>query len=224
MPQPRGLCRSTLREALRQNTSQAHAFDASLQMALSQASLGTAAELTRVVHDCCVASFRPEPAPRHPELGKPLNPDWRLNIFGISTGLCNLTTAPIGPLGSNTVIGDCWHTLSKAFRRHAAFRKCQTTLKQRGKARRKAIIDEVLQEAAKAASAGDMHALYSHIRRIAPKTSRERIQIRGPDNEILAPQKEYEHIYQYFSKLYSQGPCNRDVEYQLQQDYADNGR
>ena len=108
----------------------------------------------------------------------------------------------------------------EAFRRHAAFRKCQTTLKQRGKARRKAIIDEVLQEAAKAASAGDMHALYSHIRRIAPKTSRERIQIRGPDNEILAPQKEYEHIYQYFSKLYSQGPCNRDVEYQLQQDYA----
>ena len=71
MPQPRGLCRSTLREALRQNTSQAHAFDASLQMALSQASLGTAAELTRVVHDCCVASFRPELRQGTPSLANP---------------------------------------------------------------------------------------------------------------------------------------------------------
>ena len=93
---------------------------------------------------------------------------------------------------------------------------CGNTLKQRGKARRKAIIDEVLQEAAKAASAGDMHALYSP----HPAHRTENIQIRGPDNEILAPQQEYEHIYQYCNELYSQGPCNRDVEYQLQQDYA----
>lgn len=64
MPQPRGLCRSTLREALRKNTPQAHAFEASLQTALSQASLGTASELTRVVYDCCAANFPARAAPK----------------------------------------------------------------------------------------------------------------------------------------------------------------
>ena len=64
IPKPQGLCRSTLREALRKNTPQAHAFEASLQTALSQASLGTASELTRVVYDCCAANVPARAAPK----------------------------------------------------------------------------------------------------------------------------------------------------------------
>ena len=163
MPQPRGLCRSTLREALRQNTSQAHAFDASLQTALSQASLGTAAELTRVVHDCCVASFPPRTATKAPRAWQ--TPESRLEV----KHLWDKYRALQSHYRTHRTLrlqhrdrGLLAYAL-EAFRRHAAFRKCQTTLKQRGKATRKAIIDEVLQEAAKAASAGDMHALYSRI-------------------------------------------------------------
>ena len=95
-----------------------------------------------------------------------------------------------------------------AFRRHAAFQKCQQALCRRGKERRKAIIQDVLQEAERAASVGDMRALYQQVRRLAPKAPRERIQIRGPDDAILSPEQEFPTIHAYFTQLYQQGPVN----------------
>ncbi|OLQ02114.1 LINE-1 retrotransposable element ORF2 protein [Symbiodinium microadriaticum] len=151
---PTGLCRSSLREALR------------------QATVSTAAELTRVKQ--LWSRYK----------------DLRLIAYAF-----------------------------EAFRRHAAFQRCQKALRQRGRERRRALVQDILQEAEQAASQGDMHALYRHVRRLAPKAPRERIQIRGPDNTILDPAQEFQQIYEYFTHLYQQGPDTYSTTYVLQQDY-----
>ncbi|CAE7626253.1 unnamed protein product, partial [Symbiodinium necroappetens] len=149
---PTGLCRSTLREA----------------------TVSTAAELTRVVHDSC----------------QKVNRDTGLIAYAF-----------------------------EAFRRHAAFQRCQKALRQRGRERRRALVQDILQEAEQAASTGDMHAFYRHVRRLAPKAPREHIQIRGPDNTILDPAQEFQQIYEYFTHLYQQGPDTCNTTYVLQHDY-----
>ena len=64
---PTSLCRSSLREALRLDSAQARELDLHLQTRLAQATVSTAAELTRVVHDSCQKVFPKRaqtPAPR----------------------------------------------------------------------------------------------------------------------------------------------------------------
>ncbi|CAE7756511.1 unnamed protein product, partial [Symbiodinium necroappetens] len=51
------------------------------------------------------------------------------------------------------------------------------------------------------------------------RAPRERIQIRGPDNTILDPTQEFQHIYEYFTHLYQQGPDTCSTTYVLQHDY-----
>ena len=213
-----GLCRSSLREALRHNTPQAQALDLQLQQQLAQASIASAPELTRVMHDCCRQHF-----PLGPKQAKPRawqDPASMLDVKQLWTKYRDLKAfykhhRTLRLRGRS--VGLVAYAF-EAFRRHAAFNRCQKALRQRGRERRKAVIHEVLQAAEDAAKVGDMHALYQHVRRLAPKAPRERIQIRGPDNSILDPRQEFEAILKYFTKLYSQGPANAAV-YHLSHDY-----
>ena len=216
---PTGLCRSSLREALRQDSAQARELDLCLQARLAQATVSTAAELTRVVHDSCQKVFPKRaqtPAPRawqHPNAQLEVKQLWSrykdLRTFHQYHKALRLRNRDTGLIAY----------AFEAFRRHAAFQRCQKALRQRGRERRRALVQDILQEAEQAASQGDMHALYRHVRRLAPKAPRERIQIRGPDNTILDPAQEFQQIYEYFTHLYQQGPDTYSTTYVLQQDY-----
>ncbi|CAE7647723.1 unnamed protein product [Symbiodinium sp. CCMP2456] len=98
-----------------------------------------------------------------------------------------------------------------AFRKWQIFRRCQRELQQRGKERRKQRLEMSWQEAETAANVGDMHTLYSCVRKLAPKTARERIQIRSIEDKLLTPQQEFQHIQDYFAKLYSRDPKHQDT-------------
>ncbi|CAE7229050.1 unnamed protein product [Symbiodinium sp. CCMP2456] len=185
-----------------------------------QATPDAAQTLTRQIHDCCVEVFpqravgtalRPWQQPevklavkdlweRYHELREPNRQFYQMSV-----------TDPDADLKQFAF---------DALRKVAAFQKCQRILKTRGKERRQALVHATLREAEDAAEAGDMHALYQSIRKLAPKARKEKIQIRDKNDQILSPQAEYQAIHDNFEALYSQGPPNKTVTYYLQQAYA----
>ena len=90
-----------------------------------------------------------------------------------------------------------------ALRLFAQLHKQQKILRQRGQEKRTAKITAVLEAAQSAAAAGDMHKLYKEVRKPSPKNPEEKIQIRGPENQILSQASEHAEIVKHFSSVFT---------------------
>ena len=90
-----------------------------------------------------------------------------------------------------------------ALRLFAQLHKQQKILRQRGQEKRRAKITAVLEAAQSAAAAGDMHKLYKEVRKPSPKNPKEKIQIRGPENQILSQASEHAEIVKHFSSVFT---------------------
>ena len=75
-------------------------------------------------------------------------------------------------------------------------------LKARGHQPRRALLTHQLQLAKSAADARDQHGLYSVIRRLAPKSSRQVVRIRDSNGGMLNVEHEFCEIQGYFSELF----------------------
>ena len=100
---------------------------------------------------------------------------------------------------SKSLLSRCFH----AIRMFTQFHKQHKVLKQRGQAKRKAKITSTLDAAQFAAEAGDMHKLYKEVRKLSPKNPKERIQIRGPNNQILSHASEHAEIVKHFKSVFT---------------------
>ena len=89
------------------------------------------------------------------------------------------------------------------FRCHVQFRKMQHTLRKRGTQKRRSIFLQDLDIAEQAAVRGDIHLLYRQIRRMAPKTKHERIQLRQQDGKMMTKESEFETIKGYFTTVFT---------------------
>ena len=100
---------------------------------------------------------------------------------------------------SKSLLSRCFH----AIRMFTQFHKQHKVLKQRGQEKRKAKITSTLDAAQFAAEAGDMHKLYKEVRKLSPKNNKERIQIRGPNNQILSHASEHAEIVKHFKSVFT---------------------
>ena len=100
---------------------------------------------------------------------------------------------------SKSLLSRCFH----AIRMFTQFHKQQKVLKQRGQEKRKAKITSTLDAAQFAAEAGDMHKLYKEVSKLSPKNPKERIQIRGPNNQILSHASEHAEIVKHFKSVFT---------------------
>ena len=89
------------------------------------------------------------------------------------------------------------------FRCHVQFRKMQHTLRKRGTQKRRSLFLQDLDIAEQAAVRGDIHLLYRQIRRMAPKTKHERIQLRQQDGKMMTKESEFETIKGYFTTVFT---------------------
>ena len=98
---------------------------------------------------------------------------------------------------SKSLLRRCFHAMSM----FTKFHKQQKALKQTGPGKRKAKITATLDAAQFAAEAGDTRRLYKEVRKLSPKNPKERIQIRGPNNQILSHASEHAEIVKHFNSV-----------------------
>ena len=75
-------------------------------------------------------------------------------------------------------------------------------LRRQGRRAKREMLDDQLQQAWDADRQGDKSAIWQVIRRLAPKTARTRVQLRGPKGELLTQQEETDKFVEYCEKVY----------------------
>ena len=90
----------------------------------------------------------------------------------------------------------------QAWKHLQQFMTLQRTIQKRGKFRRRQQYQEQVQQAEQAAKRGDQHALYKIIRKLAPKQSYKRVQLRGSLGQLLDPAAELQSFREYCSQLF----------------------
>ena len=101
----------------------------------------------------------------------------------------------------------CFSGVSKPYACSHNFISSRRSLRKEVRKKRKTKITVLLDAAQSAAAAGDMHKLYKEVRKLSPKNPKERIQIRGPDNQILSQASEHAEIVKLFSGVFTRHAC-----------------
>ena len=98
-----------------------------------------------------------------------------------------------------------WFSLAQLFaawKHQAAFLHQHGILRRQGRRAKREMLDDQLQQAWDADRHGDKSAIWQVIRRLAPKTARTRVQLRGPKGELLTQQEETDKFVEYCEKVY----------------------
>ena len=107
-----------------------------------------------------------------------------------------------------------WKAFDKQYREHQ--RRCK-------QARRHVLLD-AMQEAEQHAATSNIRGIYQIIKRLAPKQARRRMQLRGPEGQMLSPTEELDMLEHHFSSRFTattsqdramastQWPCQAPVE------------
>ena len=102
-----------------------------------------------------------------------------------------------------------WFSLAQLFaawRHQAAFLRQHDVLRRQGRRAKRDMLNDQLQQAWDADRQGDKSAIWQVIRRLAPKTAKTRVQLRGPQGELLTPQEETDRFVAYCQKVYHAPP------------------
>ena len=76
----------------------------------------------------------------------------------------------------------------------------------KGRRAKRDMLNDQLQQAWDADRQGDKSAIWQVIRRLAPKTAKTRVQLRGPQGELLTQQEETDRFVAYCQKVYHAPP------------------
>ena len=102
-----------------------------------------------------------------------------------------------------------WFTLRHlltAWRHQAAYLRQHRHLRRRGRQARKELLEEQLQRAWEADQQGDKSSIWKVVSKLAPRTARVKIQLRGEKGGLLTPAEEAERFRTYCEHLYRLPP------------------
>ena len=98
-----------------------------------------------------------------------------------------------------------WFSTSQllaAWKHQAAYLRQHRLLRRQGRRAKRELLEEQLKLAWEADQQGDKSSLWKVIRKLAPKTARVHVQLRGAQGAILSPQAEAEQLRLHCEKLY----------------------
>ena len=98
-----------------------------------------------------------------------------------------------------------------AWRRVALFRKQRRQVQAASRESRRQRVNDIMQQAAKAADVRDQASLYKCVNRLAPKTQKVRTQIRSEKGEVLSKVQELQMLVEHFRYVYQDdvGKCTQ---------------
>ncbi|CAE7331253.1 Pol, partial [Symbiodinium necroappetens] len=102
-----------------------------------------------------------------------------------------------------------WYTLGQllsAWRHQAAYLRQHRHLRRRGRQAKKELLEEQLQQAWEADRQGDKSSIWKVVNKLAPRTARVKIQLRGDKGGLLTPVEEAERLRTYCEKIYKLPP------------------
>ena len=102
-----------------------------------------------------------------------------------------------------------WFSLAQLFaawKHQAAFLRQHGVLRRQGRRAKRDMLSDQVQQAWDADRQGDKSAIWQVIRRLAPKTAKTRVQLRGPRGELLTQQEETDRFIAYCQKVYHAPP------------------
>ena len=114
---------------------------------------------------------------------------------------------------------DSLASLWKAWRGMALYRQLRAQIAATSKANKRAALDSKLAVAQEGVERGNFTMLYQHIRTLAPKQVRTKLQIRDQNGLILGPKEEIREVESFFTQLYATG---QRLQLQLPQPAAAN--
>ncbi|CAE7429260.1 Pol [Symbiodinium natans] len=98
-----------------------------------------------------------------------------------------------------------WFSLAHLFtawRHQADYLRQHRHLRRQGKRAKKELLEDQLQQAWEADRQGDKSAIWQVIRRLAPKTAKVRVQLRGAKGELLTAEEETQRFKAYCESIY----------------------
>ena len=105
--------------------------------------------------------------------------------------------------------------LLSAWRHQASYLTQHRHLRRRGRQVKKELLEEQLQQAWEADQRGDKSSIWKVVNRLAPRTARVKIQLRGKQGNLLTPTEEAERFRTYCEQIYklpSSQPPSTTVE------------
>ncbi|CAE7754304.1 unnamed protein product, partial [Symbiodinium necroappetens] len=102
-----------------------------------------------------------------------------------------------------------WFSLGQllsAWRHQAAYLRQHRHLRRRGRQAKKELMEEQLQQAWEADRQGDKSSIWKVVNRLAPRTARVKIQLRGSQGGLLTPVEEAERFRTICEKIYKLPP------------------
>ena len=105
--------------------------------------------------------------------------------------------------------------LLSAWRHQASYLRQHRHLRRRGRQVKKELLEEQLQQAWEADQHGDKSSIWKVVNRLAPRTARVKIQLRGKQGNLLTPTEEAERFRTYCEHIYklpSTQPSSTTVE------------
>ena len=102
-----------------------------------------------------------------------------------------------------------WFSLGQllsAWRHQAAYLRQHRHLRRRGRQAKKELLEEQLQQAWEADRQGDKSSIWKVVNRLAPRTARVKIQLRGSQGGLLTPVEEAERFRTYCEQIYKLPP------------------
>ena len=98
-----------------------------------------------------------------------------------------------------------WFSLGQLFsawRHQASYLRQHRYLRRRGRQVKKELLEEQLQQAWEADRQGDKSSIWKVVNRLAPRTARVKIQLRGTQGNLLTPTEEAEKFRTYCEHIY----------------------
>ena len=92
--------------------------------------------------------------------------------------------------------------LLSAWRHQASYLRQHRHLRRRGRQVKKELLEEQLQQAWEADQHGDKSSIWKVVNRLAPRTARVKIQLRGKQGNLLTPTEEAERFRTYCEHIY----------------------
>ena len=98
-----------------------------------------------------------------------------------------------------------------AWRRVALFKKQRRQVQAASRESRRQRVNDIMQQAAKAADVHDQASLYKCVNRLAPKAQKVRTQIRNEKGEVLTKVQELQMLVEHFTSVYQDdvGECTQ---------------
>ena len=194
-----GFSRESFRLAARAQNSGLAAFKQELTDSLPIAQAADPASLNAAVLECCQRHFPSQPQHRPPrpwqcaDIQTTVKDMWAAHqAYGTALTAFHRSTSR-----------ELLRLAYGVFRCYAQFRSRQQILRKRGTQKRRSLFLQDLEVAEQAATQGDIHLLYKQIRRLAPKTKHERIQLRQSDGKMMTKESEFATIKGYFTTVFT---------------------